>query len=185
MSSLPFVLLAGDRVIASGPDSNFGPVCEDERVEFRPDGSTWDEANRLKERLREDARLRKAEHRSLRQKELGNRIIFAVTEAWRFAAHRAGVDVIAYLAGSRVGSRRDARRSAPTYVNGILVHPGNRPSEKKKVKVAKLQALGDHGEWCDVRTSDLLVALDEWREAGCPRRAWKKLATAGRAAPSP
>lgn len=154
---MPFVLFsARGEPIASGAVPEFGYVGDDERVEFVADGSTWDEADRLKARLREDARLRKAEFRSLKQKELGNRIIFAVTKEWRFAAHRNGADVVAYPADKRVGSTAGLRG-------------------KRKRKVTQLQELGDRGEWCGVRASDLLVALDEWREAGCPRRVWKRL----------
>lgn len=157
---MPFVLFSAEgEPIASGAAPEFGHVAPDERVEFVADGSTWDEADRLKARVREDERSRKAEcrsRRSLRTKELGNRLIFAVTKEWRFAAHRNGTDVVAYPADKRVGSTAGLRG-------------------KRKRKVTQLQALGDRGEWCGVRASGLLVALDEWRDAGCPRRAWKHL----------
>ena len=118
--------------------------------------SAWAEVDRLKDQLARDERSRKQEFRSLRQKELGNRIVFAITKAWRFTAHRVGSDVVAYPADKAIGS-----------VGGIR--------GKRKRKIEQLQALGDRGEWCGVRASDLLVALDEWREAGCPRRVWKRL----------
>lgn len=149
---MSFVLLCGSEVVASGsnPD-DFGPVGADERVEFRADGSNpWDEVDELKARMKQDARSRKEEFRSLRQMEIGNRIVFATTKGWRFAAHRVGEDVVAYTQDAPVGSMRGYRR-------------------RRKRKVAQLQALGDSGEWCGVRASDLLVALDTWRDASCPR----------------
>lgn len=153
---MPFVLLHNEQVIAQGSDSEFGALGPDERVEFRSNGAAWDEIDRLKDQLVRDERSRKQEFRSLRQKELGNRLVFAITKAWRFTAHRIGADVVAYPADKAVGS-----------VGGIR--------GKRKRKIEQLQALGDRGEWCGVRASDLLVALDEWREAGCPRRVWKRL----------
>ena len=149
---MPFVLLCGSEVVASGPNpDDFGAIGAGERVEFRADGSNpWDEIDEIKMRLEADARSRKEEFRSLRQKELGNRIVFAATNEWRFAAHRVGEDVVAYTQDAPVGSMRGMR-------------------SKRKRKIAQLQALGDSGEWCGVRASDLLVALDKWRDAGCPR----------------
>lgn len=158
---MPFVLLCGSEVVASGPNSDdFGPIGDNERVEFRADGSNpWDEVDELKARIEADARSRKEEFRSLRQKELGNRIVFATTKEWRFAAHRVGEDVVAYTQDTPVGSRRGYRR-------------------RQKRRIGQLQALGDSREWCGIRASDLLVALDKWRDAGCPRGAPLKVGAA-------
>lgn len=117
--------------------------------------SAWAEVDALKDRLQEDARRRKAEFRSLRQKELGNRIVFAVSREWRFTAHRNGVDVVAYRADKRVSSMGGLRT-------------------KRKKRIEQLEVLGE-AAWLDIPASLVLVALDAWREVGCPRRNPKRL----------
>lgn len=153
---MPFVLLHLEQEIAQGPDPDFGALGPNERVEFRSNGAAWDEIDRLKAEAAKASREREAQKKKARRQALGNRIVFAITKAWRFTAHRVGADVVAYPADKAVGSTAGIRG-------------------KRKRKVEQLQALGDRGEWCGVRASDLLVALDEWREAGCPRRVWKRL----------
>ncbi len=153
---MPFVLLAGEKLVAQGPDPEFGALGPNERVEFWPDGSAWDEADRLKAEVVNAERARDRAKKRSRRKELGGRLVFAITDMWRFAAHRSGPDVVAHCTRFPIGSHEDM-------------------NSKMKRKIEQLQALGDRGEWCDVRASDLLVALDEWREAGCPRRVWKRL----------
>ena len=128
--------------------------------------SAWAEVDRLKDYLARDERSRKREFRSLRQKELGNRLVFAVTADWRFTAHRNGSDVVAYPTRYRVGS-----------VSGL--------HSKRKRTVEQLAAFGEHGEWCGVRASALLVALDAWREVGCPRRQWRTLTASADSTPAP
>jgi hypothetical protein len=153
---MPFVLLLGDEVIASGPTSDFGRVASDERVEFRASGAAWDEADRLKDEARRAACAAEVQTRKARKEALGgDRLVFAFTAVWRYAAHRHGGDVVAYPASKRIGSMAGLRG-------------------KRKGRIEHLHRLGD-AVWLDVPASAVLVALDEWREAGCPRRKWKRL----------
>ena len=153
---MPFVLLLGDEVIASGPTSEFGRVASDERVEFRASGAAWDEADRLKDEARRAACAAEVQTRKARKEALGgDRLVFAFTAVWRYAAHRHGGDVVAYPASKRIGSMAGLRG-------------------KRKGRIEHLHRLGD-AVWLDVPASAVLVALDEWREAGCPRRKWKRL----------
>jgi hypothetical protein len=46
----------------------------------------------------------------------------------------------------------------------------------RRARVAWMRALAETGgRWEGVDVRELLVALDAWLEAGCPRRKWKRL----------
>ena len=129
--------------------------------------SAWVEVDRLRdEAVRRAREARLNARKSLRTERGGDRLIFAVTADWRFTAHRNGADVVAYPTRYRVGS-----------VSGLR--------SKRKRTVEQLAALGERGEWCGALASALLVALDAWREAGCPRRKWRTLTASAESTPAP
>lgn len=54
--------------------------------------------------------------------------------------------------------------------------PGKwRSANRARVTWLRAHAEVSHGRWEGVDVRELLVALDAWLEAGCPKRKWKRL----------
>lgn len=150
---MPFVLLHNEQVIAQGPDSDFGALGPDERVEFRANGAAWDESDRLKDTVRKAERERVAAARKATRKEHGFRLVFAVSANHRFSTNRR------------------ARRISV----GVRGDHGSVSVDSRRVDQLMEEASKYESTWWGVSVRELLVALDTWREAGCPRRVWKRL----------
>lgn len=156
---MPFVLLHGEEVIAQGPDSAFGSLGPDERVEFRSSGAAWDEIDRLKdeaakaERKAESAKRKaKSAQRKAAQKER-QLYAFAVSKNHRFATNRIARRVSVGIRGDHAGVSVDAR----------------------SIESLRDEASKYESRWWGVSVRELLVALDLWLEAGCPPRKWRVL----------
>ncbi len=93
-------------------------------------------------------------------------------------AEREGVEVT-HATGTFLSS---ARRfvSWPTGDEVLSLRPcfhvPGKWRSNRRARVAWLRALAERGgRWEGVLASELMVALDAWLEAGCPRRKWKRL----------
>lgn len=113
--------------------------------------SAWDESDRLKDTVRKAERERVAAARKATRKEHGFRLVFAVSANHRFSTNRRARQISVGVRGDRVSV--DSRR-----VDQLM-------EEASKYE----------STWWGVSVRELLVALDTWLEAGCPRRVWRKL----------
>jgi hypothetical protein len=118
---------------------------------------TWTEANRLKTEMRiteaRAKRARVAAAKKERQREAGFRLVFAVSAKYRFSTNRHARRVSVGMRGDHADVSIESERT-----------------EKLRDRASR----GD-ATWWGVSLHELLVALDAWLEAGCPRRKWKRL----------
>ena len=121
---------------------------------------------------------------------------WATVDAWRLAAetHRQAYEPwvpFAVVVGRR---RSDSDRRFLAQPHGDMVRAVRRRAYG--VRSRGWRTTGDEvpvrwlqerpGEtWHGVPVSVLLVALDAWREAGCPRRQWRTLTASADSTPAP